>query len=222
MEPGQRRSFQGCFQSERHKQSQYHQTHEQGTSLEDVNGRPLCGFRMLVKSQRYAGGDMIRTPMKGEMSIDEESDQRHIQSFWSKIRSFFFFFLILQRFLQGKNKCLAYRRRIVFKPSILLFENCSADVLQASTFKPGRETHTIQPFRFTVPSAPTSQPAAQTKHQAWLQWNRRMNINSETLRPAAQRLWERNQNLNFILREAVGIVVFKKRKQLLPSFAFLL
>lgn len=37
-----------------------------------------------------------------------------------------------------------------------------------------------------------------------------MNINSETLRPAAQRLWERNQNLNFILREAVGIVVFKK------------
>lgn len=75
--------------------------------MEDVNGRPLCGFRMLVKSQRYAGGDMIRTPMKGEMSIDEESDQRHIQSFWSKIRSFFFFFFFnLAKVSSGKKQVL--------------------------------------------------------------------------------------------------------------------
>lgn len=77
-----------------------------------------------------------------------------------------------------------------------------------------------QPFRFTIPSAPTSQLTAQTKHQAWLKWNRKMNINSETLRPAAQRLWERNQNLSLILREIVGIVVFKKQSNYFHDLHF--
>lgn len=97
----------------------------------------------------------------------------------------------------NKEYSLATRRGIEFRPSFLQSEYCLAGIqLMYCVRVPPSKAGEFIPSNHPDLSSHLLPPllAAHIKCQAWLQWNKRVNINSGALRTVIQRYWEETKN----------------------------
>lgn len=145
--------------------------------------------------------NMIRTSRRRGVPIEarqSETDTKLLGKNWS--------ICISPRLLEGQKEKLAFKLNICYLTAALLMFHRPTPSNRAGEITPSN--HLDSSSNLLPPLSWLQKPP-----QAWLEWNRRMNRNSGTLRLAVQRCWEWNQNLNFISREVMGTAVFLKKQK---------